>query len=105
MKASSIVLLGVILAATALVLAGCTQYSAQPSPSPSAQPSLVPETSQGSGSMASPSASPTASSGSDGAYLDDSASQDVDSTGSDVEDLEDLSDDLSAGDVEYSEAG
>ncbi|GEM_PF-4752950 len=112
MKSAFFALAAVLI--VGLLLVGCMD-SAKPSPSASAQPSLVPETSRGSGSMASPSPDPSGGSGSMGSatpsptpgsgseYLDDSTAQDVDSTGSDIEDLEEFSDDLSAGDVEYAE--
>ncbi len=89
-----------------LALVGCMEYSAKPSPAASAQPVLIPQESGSSGSMASASPTPSASpaAGDSGSsYMDESTSQGVDSTGSDIEELESFSDDLAAGDVEYSD--
>ncbi|MBI2445405.1 hypothetical protein HYV43_03390 [Candidatus Micrarchaeota archaeon] len=116
---SSLALMAVFLAG--LVLVGCTLPSSVPTPAPSA--TLAPSGSGPSGSVASATASvaPSASlapSGSDtgssaasatpaaqGGYVDDSTSQDLDSASSDLDELDSLSGDLSAGDVEYSDEG
>ncbi len=102
MNFSSWALFGILL--VGMVLFGCTQPSGLPSPNASAQASVVPD---GSGSsIASPSPTDSASSApadSDSSYLDESTVQGVDSTGSDLDELEQYSDELSAGDVEYSD--
>ncbi len=99
MKLSSLAITAVLV--VGLVLLGCTQ----PSPSPTATPAAS-EVPYGSGSDSTvASASPQASPAAEGGYVDDSTSQDLDSAGSDLDDLESLSDDLSAGDVQYEEAG
>ncbi len=85
-----------------LVLLGCTQPTTSPSATPAASNAPYGSDSNvGSIASASPSASPAAQ----GGYADDSKSRDLDLAGSDLDELDSLSDDLSAGDVQYEEAG